>query len=131
MDGTPETMLHPKKVKKIYDEQGTSDQLKIIFILREPVSREISWYNHRLRYTKVPDPPSWTEELFNTEGKIKPFIELLRRTVITNFRGQQWKHVSEIFHEKIIVTGGAAVIRLRVALSLFAACYCDIINRPL
>ena len=45
MDSTPNYMAHPERIRKVYDEQGTAAQLKIIFVLREPVSREISSYN--------------------------------------------------------------------------------------
>lgn len=90
MDGTPETMLHPERVKRIYDQQGTADQVKIIFILREPVSREISWYNHRLAYAMMPNPPLWAKKLIDNKGNIKTFLRVQRSTVLSTFEKKQW-----------------------------------------
>lgn len=89
IEGTPNTMLHPDKVRKIYDEQGTADELRIIFILREPVSREISWYNHLLRYTDRPNRPEWTEFMYNEENEPLSFIEVQRKNVIKLFQNNQ------------------------------------------
>jgi len=51
MDGTPNTQLVPERVHDFYSKYATPQQmkdLKIIFSVREPVSREMSWYNHWL-----------------------------------------------------------------------------------
>lgn len=52
MDATPNTLIFPEKVHKTYTEDNTTasheqlQQLKIILILREPISRQLSRYNH-------------------------------------------------------------------------------------
>ena len=47
-DGTPNTFSFPERVKETYDLAGKTalEELKIVIVLREPVSRELSWYNH-------------------------------------------------------------------------------------
>lgn len=91
IDGTPETMLYPDRVKKTFDEQGTADQVKIVFILREPVSREISWYDHQVRYAEQSDPPFWAKPVLNEDGTIISFIESQRRSTIINFEMENWE----------------------------------------
>ena len=50
MDGTPNTFQYPKRVRDIYDSvsKDASEKLKIIIVVREPVARELSRYNHNL-----------------------------------------------------------------------------------
>jgi len=88
-DGTPETMMHPKKVKEIYEKNGQpAGPDKMLMILREPVSREISWYNHKLRILEEhEDPPGWAKTLLqpNSTTEAKPFRTVMEQTVIPNF----------------------------------------------
>lgn len=49
LDSTPSYMLFPERITSFYKKYGALDVLRIIFILREPVSREISWYKHKKR----------------------------------------------------------------------------------
>jgi len=60
LDATPKYMLYHENIYKVYEEANTT--VKILFILREPVSRDLSWYNHLLRETKKAQPPSWVAE---------------------------------------------------------------------
>ena len=51
MDATPNYFIESSKVYKIYTDEKAGDataKLKPIAILREPISRELSWYNHKL-----------------------------------------------------------------------------------
>lgn len=76
LDGTPDTMVYPDRVKKIYDEHGSTKELKVIFILREPVAREISRYNHQLRLAQSPNPATgWGRQILKRNGTIKTFLE--------------------------------------------------------
>jgi len=48
IDSTPNYQLHPKRIfnfYKLHDPKGLQN-LKIIFTVREPVAREMSWFNH-------------------------------------------------------------------------------------
>ena len=49
LDATPAYMLFPERIVSFYQDHGVIDALRIIFCLREPVSREISWYKHKKR----------------------------------------------------------------------------------
>ena len=58
MDATPETFLYPERVHSTYSSArvGQTDfvaNLKIIVTLREPVARELSWYNHQIKQKKI------------------------------------------------------------------------------
>jgi hypothetical protein len=46
MDSTPNYLPEANKIFSTYQEAGEVSTLKIIFSLREPISRELSWYNH-------------------------------------------------------------------------------------
>ena len=51
MDATPNYLIFPERVHRTYAEAGVDqvDSLKILVILREPISRELSLYNHRAK----------------------------------------------------------------------------------
>jgi len=49
LDATPAYMLFPEKIVSFYEKYAGLDGTRIIFCLREPVSREISWYKHQKR----------------------------------------------------------------------------------
>lgn len=48
LDATPDTLQFPKRVSETYKNAGgdQKEKLKIIVILREPIARELSLYNH-------------------------------------------------------------------------------------
>lgn len=51
LDATPKYLLFSKRIYDLYNESsraGLKKSLKLMVILREPISREISWYNHRV-----------------------------------------------------------------------------------
>ena len=69
MDATPNTLIFPEKVHKTYTEvfnvssHEQLQQLKIMVILREPISRQLSRYNHmKLLYIKG-STKDWVKEL--------------------------------------------------------------------
>jgi len=90
IDGTPEYMKFPKRIRQIYDEQGTADQLKIIFTLREPVSREISWYQHRLRDCKT---EAYARGVCDNNGNPKTFGSVMQSEVMVKLRHQNYNHM--------------------------------------
>ena len=53
LDATPGYLLHSSRIRKFYQStwrhlSTTALDLKVVLILREPVSRELSWYNHKM-----------------------------------------------------------------------------------
>lgn len=74
MDATPNTMLYPGRVREVYDQQGSAEELRIIFSLREPVAREVSWYQHLVREATGKNPPKWsTKGVLDELGRVRSF----------------------------------------------------------
>ena len=88
MDATPKYMLYPENVRKIYEEHGTADTVKIMFTLREPVSRDLSWYNHLLRENNKARPPEWAKEATdpNNSGKVLNFANYTELRILPSMR---------------------------------------------
>ena len=51
MDATPGTLHFPERVHETYSQAPDAlfSSLKLVVILRDPVSRQLSWYNHQIR----------------------------------------------------------------------------------
>ena len=76
MDATPNTLAFPDRVSELYSqvERSAISKLKLIVILREPISREMSLYNHkRADFERNPDKTSWYGDVAFTNGTIKTF----------------------------------------------------------
>jgi Sulfotransferase domain len=87
MDATPKYMLHAENVRKIYEDHGSADTVKIMFTLREPVSRELSWYRHLVSEMMKPKPLPWSKVVLNqTSGTILSFEEYVETVVIPSLR---------------------------------------------
>mmetsp|Transcript_26382 Transcript_26382/g.55096 ORF Transcript_26382/g.55096 Transcript_26382/m.55096 type:complete len:395 (-) Transcript_26382:101-1285(-) len=52
MDATPDYLTYPERISEVYMNAGTAarSRLKLIVVLREPISRELSLYNHMIMY---------------------------------------------------------------------------------
>jgi hypothetical protein len=79
LDSTPNYMLYPDRVRKIYDKQGTTDDVKIIFVLREPASREVSSYNFQVDMISWNITESWLSDTRKHGGGVRSFEEYLAR----------------------------------------------------
>jgi hypothetical protein len=78
LDATPNYMVHAERIHETY---GHDDDIKILLILREPVSREISWYNHLLREYRSRD--KFRALVRNNEtGETKSFAEYMQDSVL-------------------------------------------------
>lgn len=76
MDATPSTLLMPGHVEKVYKEAGGGHlkNLKVIVVLREPVARELSLYNHKVsEYMKNEDAKQWYSDVCREDGLIMSF----------------------------------------------------------
>jgi len=58
MDATPDYLTYPEQISDVYNNAGADalSKLKLIVILREPISRELSWYNHKYFYAHGSGP---------------------------------------------------------------------------
>jgi hypothetical protein len=80
LDATPNYMQYAERIHETY---GNDDDIKILLILREPVSREISWYNHLLRDIRWWKNVSYAAVLRkNGSGKTKSFAEYMEDSVL-------------------------------------------------
>ena len=74
MDATPKYMLYAHNVHQIYQEAGMAESVKILFTLREPVSRELSWYHHLLFLNETDQNLDYAKEaLLTDDGFVKSF----------------------------------------------------------
>jgi len=55
MDATPDYLTYPERISEVYMNAGTAarSRLKLIVVLREPISRELSLYNHMISYKQA------------------------------------------------------------------------------
>jgi len=61
LDATPNYLTCVRRIRQAYDDAGggQADRLKVIAILREPISRELSWYNHLVYQLRKDNPPDY------------------------------------------------------------------------
>jgi hypothetical protein len=87
MDATPDTFQFASRVRQTYDAaQGDqAENLKIMVILREPVSRELSLYNHLVFDCNTLDASertSWHDQVLNDDGSILSFDDFVQNVSI-------------------------------------------------
>lgn len=92
LDATPAYLPYAQRVFDTYTDPkaqvGIVNMLKLIVLLREPISRELSWYNHKtVRYTKG-GRDSWITDVAHENGTIKTFDDYAAdlKDIITNDR---------------------------------------------
>lgn len=75
MDATPQTLMYPNRVYKFYNDlKYDLSQLKLIVVLREPISREVSCYTHK-RGKYDGEKKQWYSDVAFEDGTIKSFEE--------------------------------------------------------
>jgi len=87
MDATPKHQLHPQRVHQFYKEAGMEKTVKT---LREPVSRDMSWYNHLLRESNKSQPPEWAQEVFHN----------LQNSTVKTFEDYAMQNIAPLIHGK-------------------------------
>jgi Sulfotransferase domain len=102
MDATPDTLPLADRVYHIYQAAGgdQAQTVKILVILREPVSRELSLYNHLAydcRHLPASQRTSWHDHVLDKDGKIMSFDDYVRETSLpalarTSGPGQSTRH---------------------------------------
>jgi hypothetical protein len=87
LDATPDTLPFAERVRATYEAAGGNQAatVKIIVILREPVSRELSLYNHLAfdcRGLRAADRSAWHNQVVKEDGSIMSFDEFVLDTSI-------------------------------------------------
>ena len=80
MDASPNTLPHPSHVENIYKQAGGDHlkNLKVVAILREPITRELSLYNHKeYTFQQTKDKNQWYSDVGKDDGSAKSFDEYL------------------------------------------------------
>ena len=83
LDATPDTLAFAQRVRDTYELAGHNqvDKLKIIVILRDPVFRELSLYNHMAyacRNLDQSELTDWHKQVATSDGTIMTFNEFVR-----------------------------------------------------
>lgn len=79
LDATPDTLPFPERVRSIYEEAGGGQEntVKFIVILRDPIARELSLYNHLAfdcRHLQQSERTEWHDQVLNkSDGSISSF----------------------------------------------------------
>ena len=94
LDATPNYLPCAQRVYDTYNDEKVSGdlmrRLKLILILREPISRELSWYNHKAFMIKYGQNTTWNKDVSYENGTIKSFDEYseeLKNALMRNPKG--------------------------------------------
>lgn len=87
LDATPDTLQFAERVHSCYTAAGGNQcrLVKIIAILREPIQRELSLYNHLAydcRYLPELERTSWQDQVLRIDGAIMTFDEFVDKVSI-------------------------------------------------
>ncbi|KAL3827154.1 hypothetical protein ACHAXA_006709 [Cyclostephanos tholiformis] len=81
LDATPDTLAFAQRVHDIYLSAGCATTVKIIVVLRDPIARELSLYNHLVYDCQRLDPSQlsdWHKQVTKTDNSIMSFDEFVR-----------------------------------------------------
>ena len=99
MDATPCNLLFPERVYETYNQVGADalSKLKLIVILREPVSREMSLYNHKMVvYLKTQKKDEWYSDVtFANNSTVMPFEEYTKTVLEGQLLDPGWISVGK------------------------------------
>lgn len=87
MDATPDTFRFPERVREVYDAAGDHQaaDVKILAVLREPIARELSMYNHMASDCRTLPPSqltNWHKNVLRKDGTIMSFGEFVNEITI-------------------------------------------------
>lgn len=109
LDATPDTLPFAERVRSVYEQAGGDqvDTVKFIVILRDPIARELSLYNHLAfdcRNLEHWDMTEWHHQVLNkSDSSILSFDEFVRRQSIPALQrstgpGQSTRHSLYALH---------------------------------
>ncbi len=80
LDATPDTLAFAQRVHDIYHSAGCAATVKILVVLRDPICRELSLYNHLAydcRRLNSSELSGWHKQVTRTDGSIMSFDEFV------------------------------------------------------
>jgi len=94
MDATPNYLPFAERVRATYDICDTSlaDELRIMVILRNPVARELSLYNHKANLYRLRDMKQeryWRNVKTSKDGGLLSFAQFMNKTTLSRFEHKQ------------------------------------------
>ena len=97
LDATPDTFQFAERVRAIYEAAGgnQANTVKLIAILRDPVARELSFYNHLAFDCRNLDPSQlngWHKQVTGRDGSILSFDEFVRSVSVPALRTDESDH---------------------------------------
>lgn len=101
LDATPETFLNPGRVFETYLKAGANqiNELKMIVILRDPVARELSLYNHKVdAFLTNPVKGMWYSRIGREDGSVISFDEYIDKLYQKNYTSYYARHLSKWFN---------------------------------
>jgi hypothetical protein len=98
VDGSPDTIMYPAEVKKLYEADGSIDNLKIIVTLREPVEREVSSYNYRRSQLEV---NLGGTDLISRAGTVKDFTDDVRERLLQDVKRRNAKALYGFYADQL------------------------------
>lgn len=85
MDATPNYFIHPERVHSMYSDDKADDalsNLKLVVTLREPVSRELSRYNHQVsKMKRKNETGDWYSDVVFTNYTIMNFDQFVENVL--------------------------------------------------
>lgn len=85
LDATPNTFFYPERVRKTYNEAGgnQAETVRLIVLLREPISRELSLYNHMAHDYKVLGlVDDFTRDILKEDNSMMSFDQFVEKVTI-------------------------------------------------
>lgn len=89
LEATPDLEMWASRVNETYSLYGNSllSELKVIFTLREPISRELSSYNHMVNLHYSGSNFSWIKPIHSEDGSVMNFTEYVNKRVLKDING--------------------------------------------
>jgi hypothetical protein len=92
LDATPNTLAFPENVRVAYDVAG-GDQaktVKIIVAVREPIARELSYYNQLAQeFSKAPNMTEWYGIVSKEDGSVMPFEDFVEKITLPAIKDKE------------------------------------------
>jgi len=88
MDATPNYLPFADRVQAVYDRLGEDARysVRILLVLRDPVARELSLYNHKANLYRSGQSAAqekfWSNVIRKDDGQLMPFREFVEQTTL-------------------------------------------------